>query len=261
MNSVTNSPHNARSALPCQPCLHRHDITKTMTSQFIPPSSSSKLLVLISGNGSNLQALIDACNTPALATTSIIRVISNRKDAFGLQRAQKASIPTTYHNLVKYKKAHPDTDAGVQAAREEYDRDLAKIIIDEGPDLVVCAGFMHVLSSTFCAMLSDAKIDIINLHPALPGKYNGAKAIDRAHADYQKGEISGTGVMIHYVIAEVDMGDPIVVKEVDMKVEESLGELEARIHEVEHGLIVEGTRVALESVNERKKRASADGTN
>src|ERR1700734_290290 len=88
----------------------------TMSSQPNLPSPS-RLLVLISGNGSNLQALIDACNTPALPHTSIIRVISNRKDAYGLQRAQKADIPTTYHNLVKYKKRHPTTDAGVQAAR------------------------------------------------------------------------------------------------------------------------------------------------
>jgi phosphoribosylglycinamide formyltransferase len=224
-------------------------------------TSPSKLLVLISGNGSNLQALIDACNTPAsLPHTCIARVISNRKDAFGLQRAQKASIPTTYHNLVKYKKRHPDTDAGVLAAREDYDRDLAGLIVQEAPDLVVCAGFMHVLSSTFCGLLSDAGIDIINLHPALPKKYNGAKAIERAYADYQKGEIGGTGVMIHYVIAEVDMGDPIVVQEVEIIVGESLGELEARIHEVEHGLIVKGTRQAVEKVKERKQRANGDGT-
>lgn len=233
-----------------------------MSSHSTPASSSSsrKLLVLISGSGSNLQALIDACNTPALPHTSIIRVVSNRKDAFGLQRAQNASIPTTYHNLVKYKKKHPVSEQGVLAAREEYDRDLAELITQAAPDLVVCAGFMHVLTPTFCNMLSEAGIDIVNLHPALPGKYNGAKAIDRAYSDYQKGEISGTGVMIHYVIAEVDMGEPIVVKEVDMRVEEPLQELEVRIHEVEHGLIVEGTRMALDKVKERKTEASGDGT-
>jgi phosphoribosylglycinamide formyltransferase len=223
-------------------------------------SSSSKLLVLISGNGSNLQALINACNTPALPDAVITHVISNRKEANGLQRAQKANIPTTYHNLVPYKKRHADTGQGGLAAREEYDRDLAQLILQHAPDLVVCAGFMHVLSSAFCATLSHAGVDIINLHPALPGRHNGAKAIDRAYADYQRGEISGTGVMIHYVIAEVDMGEPIVVREVDMRAEEPLQELETRIHEVEHELIVEGTRMALEKVRERKREASGGGT-
>jgi phosphoribosylglycinamide formyltransferase len=215
----------------------------------------SRLLVLISGNGSNLQALIDACNTPALPDTSIIRVISNRKDAYGLQRAQKVDIPTTYHNLVKYKKCHPATDAGVQAAREEYDRDLARLILDdERPDLVVCAGFMQVLSAQFCTLLAEAGVDIINLHPALPGRYNGARAIDRAYEDFQKGEISGTGVIIHYVIAEVDRGEPSAVRDVEMRTGEAKGELEARMREVEHVLIVEGARVALENIWERRNR-------
>jgi phosphoribosylglycinamide formyltransferase len=110
-------------------------------------------------------------------------------------------------------------------------------------------------------MLSHAGIDIVNLHPALPGKYNGAKAIDRAYADYQRGEISGTGVMIHYLTPELDMGEPIVVREVDMRVEEPLQELETRMHEVEHALIVEGTRIALDKVRERRKmEAGGDGT-
>jgi phosphoribosylglycinamide formyltransferase len=230
-----------------------------MSSQPNTPSPS-RLLVLISGNGSNLQALIDACNTPALPHTSITRVISNRKDAYGLQRAQKANIPTTYHNLVKYKKRHPATDAGVQAAREEYDLDLARLIVDdERPDLVVCAGFMHVLSAHFCTLLAEAGVDVINLHPALPGRYNGAGAIDRAFEDFQEGEISGTGVMIHYVFAEVDMGEPVVVRDVAMRAGEEKGELEARMHEVEHELIVEGTRVALENIGERRKREEGGG--
>ena len=232
-----------------------------MSSQATPPSAT-KLLVLISGKGSNLQALIDACNTPPflLPHATVTHVISNRKDAFGLQRAASANIPTTYHNLLKYKKRHPDTASGVAAAREEYDHDLAQLIIAETPDLVVCAGWMHILTDGFCKELGEADIDIINLHPALPKKYNGAKAIERAHADFQKGEISSTGVMIHYVIAEVDMGDPIIVQEVEMRKGESLEELEAKIHEVEHGLVVHGTKLAIENIKERRMRANGDGT-
>jgi phosphoribosylglycinamide formyltransferase len=94
----------------------------------------------------------------------------------------------------------------------------------------------------------------------LPGRYNGADAIGRAYEDFQKGETSGTGVMIHYVIAEVDMGEPIVVRDVEMRAGEAKGELEARMREVEHGLIVEGTRVALENIRERRKREGGGET-
>jgi phosphoribosylglycinamide formyltransferase len=128
--------------------------------------------VLISGNGSNLQAMIDQVTAGTL-NANIIRVLSNRKDAFGLQRAQKANIPTEYHNLVKYKKQHPATPEGVQAAREEYDAELARLILADQPELVVCLGFMHILSPEFLRPLEVANVRIINLHPALPGAFNG----------------------------------------------------------------------------------------
>jgi phosphoribosylglycinamide formyltransferase len=105
--------------------------------------------------------------------TTLVRVLSNRKDAFGLERASKANIPTLYHNLVKYKKQHPATTEGVQAAREEYDAELARLILADGPELVICLGFMHILSPQFLEPLEKANVRIINLHPALPGQFNG----------------------------------------------------------------------------------------
>jgi phosphoribosylglycinamide formyltransferase len=134
-----------------------------------PPA---RLTVLISGNGSNLQAVIDSISTSALPA-QIIRVISNRKDAFGLERARRADIPTHYHNLVKYKKQHADTPEGVQAAREEYDVELARLVLQDAPDLVVCLGFMHVVSDRFLGPLEEKRLGIVNLHPALPGRFNG----------------------------------------------------------------------------------------
>lgn len=134
--------------------------------------SPIRTTVLISGNGSNLQAVIDKVATKEL-DLNIVRVLSNRKDAFGLERARKANIPTTYHNLVKYKKQHPATPEGVQAAREEYDAELARLILADSPELVVCLGFMHVLSPRFLGPLEGARVRIINLHPALPGAFNG----------------------------------------------------------------------------------------
>jgi phosphoribosylglycinamide formyltransferase len=171
----------------------------------------------------------------------------SRKAAFGLERAAKASIPTTYHNLVPYKKRHPQTDEGTTAARAEYDADLAHIVLalDPKPDAIVCAGWMHIVTPSFLDPVAGAGIRVINLHPALPGEFAGAGAIERAWEAGRKGEITRTGVMIHEVIAEVDAGEPIVTREVELRQGEELEELERRMHEVEHGLIVEGTRKVL----------------
>jgi phosphoribosylglycinamide formyltransferase len=133
-------------------------------------------------------------------------------------------------------------------AREQYDADLAKLILRElpiRPDLIVCAGWMHILGPMFLSPMKAAGIPIINLHPALPGAFNGAHAIERAWKAFQDGEIEKTGVMIHYVIEEVDEGQPIVVREITMIRGESLEELETRIHQVEHQAIVQGTNIAL----------------
>ncbi|KAF1831470.1 phosphoribosylglycinamide formyltransferase [Decorospora gaudefroyi] len=203
------------------------------------------LTVLISGNGSNLQALIDACASGTLPNTRITHVISNRKAAYGLERATRASIPTTYHNLVAYKKKHPDN---TDTARAQYDADLANIILTSTPrpDLIVCAGWMHIVTASFLTPMAEAGIKIINLHPALPGEFAGAGAIERAwKAGHEQG-LKRTGVMIHEVIAEVDAGEAVVTQEVELREGESLEALEERMHGVEHGLIVEGTRRVLE---------------
>ncbi|KAH7359608.1 phosphoribosylglycinamide formyltransferase [Pyrenochaeta sp. MPI-SDFR-AT-0127] len=208
------------------------------------------LTVLISGNGSNLQALIDACASGTLPNARITHVISNRKAAYGLTRAANASIPTSYHNLVPYKKKHPeDTDR----ARTEYDADLAKLILDlqPRPDLIVCAGWMHIVTSSFLSPIASAGTKIINLHPALPGEFAGAGAIERAWEAGRKEGLKRTGVMIHEVIAEVDAGAAIVTAEVELKEGESLDDLETRIHSVEHGLIVEGTRRTLAGLGKK----------
>lgn len=135
-------------------------------------TSPIPITVLISGTGTNLQTVIDKIAAGELNAT-IVRVISNRKDVYGLERAAKANIPTQYHNLVKYKKQHPATEEGVQAAREQYDVELARLILEDKPELVVCLGFMHILSPQFLEPLERAQTRIINLHPALPGAFNG----------------------------------------------------------------------------------------
>ncbi|KAH0609796.1 uncharacterized protein H6S33_012342 [Morchella sextelata] len=214
--------------------------------------ASPRLLVLISGNGSNLQALISATtSTPPTLPAHIIHVISNKKAAFGLTRAANANIPTTYHNLVPYKKQHAD----IASARQAYDAELVRLILEQKPDMVVCAGWMHIFSEAALQPLVEAGVGIINLHPALPGQFDGADAIERAYKAFQRGEIGGTGIMIHWVICEVDRGEPIVVREVEMVAGEELAELEERIHRVEHVEIVNGTRMALKRLMREREAA------
>ena len=139
--------------------------------------SSTRLTILISGNGTNLQAVIDKIAARQLSA-AIVRVISNRKTAYGLERAKRAGLPILYHNLLKYKKDHPSTDEGVRAAREDYDAELAKLVLQDSPSLVACLGFLHVLTPRFLDPIKEAGVKIINLHPALPRAFSGSVSID-----------------------------------------------------------------------------------
>ena len=195
---------------------------------------TARIVVLISGSGTNLQALIDAVNAGDLSA-EISLVVSNRKKAYGLERAADAGIPTLYFPLKPYKMAGK--------SREMYDADLADKVLEEKPDLIVLAGWMLVLSPAF---LNQFPHQVINLHPALPGHFAGTHAIDRAYEAYQQGEISHSGCMVHRVVPEVDAGPMIATAEVPILPEEALADFEARMHETEHELIVKATKLALE---------------
>lgn len=213
-----------------------------------------QITVLISGSGSNLQALIDAEKAGKLGGT-ITQVISSNEKAYGLQRAEKADIPTKTHLLKTYYKGVPKENADERKAKRElFNSELANLLIYgnvEGksdddyvqPDLIVCAGWMLILSPTVLTPLEKAGITIINLHPALPGAFDGTHAIERAWQAGQDGEITKGGVMIHRVIAEVDRGAPVLVKEIELKKDELVEEYEERVHAVEHVAIVEGTNI------------------
>jgi phosphoribosylglycinamide formyltransferase len=211
---------------------------------------AARLTVLISGSGSNLQALINACQTTALPNAAIIRVISDRKDAYGLERAKQAGIPTTYHGILPFKKKYPDTSENphFQAARHAYDLELAEKVLADKPDIVICAGFMRILTTAFLDPVKRSDIPIINLHPSKPGDLIGANCIKRAWEEHERGERTETGIMIHYVIEEVDMGRPIVHKSISIEGCSNIQDLESRIHESEHTLIVEGTKAAIEAL-------------
>lgn len=228
-----------------------------------------RLTVLCSGNGSNLQALIDACESGKIPRSKIIKVIVNRKNAYATTRAANAGIPTAYFNLVSggFQQKGEKDEAKLKDARSRYDAALAELVLQDKPDLVVLAGWMHVFSEPFLTPLDAANVQAINLHPALPGEhtlhhvpsaetaprggtltaplgqYDGANAIQRAYQDFQDGKLENgrTGIMIHHVCLEVDRGAPIMTQEIECRQGETLESLETRIHAAEHELIVKAT--------------------
>ncbi len=184
----------------------------------------ASLVVLISGNGSNLQALLDACESGDLKAR-VVAVISNKRDAFGLERARRAGVPA----IVKPKPQELD--------RRVYDAELAEIVASYQPDWVVLAGWMRVLSSAF---LDRFPKRVVNLHPALPGMFPGTHAIDRAYAAYRAGAIDRTGVMVHLVPDEgVDDGPVLAQAIVPINPDDTLATLETRMHAAEHRLLVD----------------------
>jgi len=183
-----------------------------------------KLIILISGNGSNLQAIIDATVSKKL-NAAIALVVSNKSDAYGLERARKANIQI----LVKEKKT--------EQTRENYDRELAEIIKQEQPDFIILAGWMRLLSNHFLKHFSN---QVINLHPALPHTFPGINSITRAFEAYQRNEIKQTGIMIHFVPDEgIDDGPVIATEIVPIFPEDNLEIFTQRMHHAEHQLLVE----------------------
>jgi len=194
-----------------------------------------RLVVMISGNGSNLQALIDH-TTAGTLDAEITAVVSNRPDAYGLERARHAGIPTEVLSLSSFKQQG--------GSRTAYNRKLADLIAGYSPALVILAGWMLILADEFLRRFPGR---VINLHPALPGAFPGTNAIARAHAAFHRGEIKHTGVMVHGVVPEVDAGPLIVSEPVPIFRGESVVDLEERVHFVEHNLIVAAVDLLLRS--------------
>ncbi|KAJ7896066.1 formyl transferase [Mycena olivaceomarginata] len=209
---------------------------------------SRRIVVLISGSGTNLQALIDAQNTPSLPNAEIVLVFSNRKAAFGLTRASQAQPPiaTGYLALQPYLKAHPGK------TRDDYDAEVAGRVLQARPDLIVLAGWMHVFGEAFLNRAGQAKdgrgVPVINLHPALPGAFDGTNSIERAYEAFQKGEIAHSGAMVHRVVKDVDRGEPLIVREVPILQGEPLDDFAQRLHAVEWEIIVQASKQVLDQV-------------
>ncbi len=199
-------------------------------------TSKSRLVVLISGNGSNLQAILDACKSGEL-NAQVVTVISNKADAYGLVRAKDTGV-----EAVHFPKLQNET-------RQEYDKRLSDYVTNKLPDYIILAGWMRILSSSF---LSTFPSKVINLHPALPDTFPGTHAIERAFEAYGRGEIDHTGVMVHLVPDEsVDNGPVLATEIVPIHKDDTLEKLETRVHQTEHQILVETIKKIISNGVER----------
>ncbi len=182
-----------------------------------------RLVVMASGNGSNLQAIIDACaegRIPAVVTA----VVSDNSDAFALRRADAAGIPAV----------HIGRRPG--ESRADYDARLADLVSGFDPDWVVLAGWMRLLTMNFLGWFPGM---VVNLHPALPGELPGTHAIERAFDESRSGTRTSSGVMVHLVADEgVDDGPVLATAAVPILPTDTLDDFETRMHTAEHALLV-----------------------
>ncbi|MCH1449051.1 MAG: phosphoribosylglycinamide formyltransferase [Litoricolaceae bacterium] len=176
-----------------------------------------RVVCLISGGGTNLQALIDWQTKGLLGDAAIVSVISNVASAYGLERAKKASIPTAVLSHREY------------SDRLLFDQALRSLIDGYDPDLVVLAGFMRILTAEF---VTHYHRRLINIHPSLLPKYKGLDTHRRA---LDAGD-TVAGATVHWVTEALDAGDIIQQIEVPIVADDSEENLKARVLEAEHTL-------------------------
>lgn len=181
-----------------------------------------RIAVFASGFGSNLQALIDYNNKHGL-NGDIVLVFSNNKDAFALERAKKNNIKAVFMDPARY------------SSREQYDSEIIEILEEEKIDLVVLAGYMFLLSQEFADRFKNK---ILNIHPALLPSFKGTHGIKDA---YRYG-VKVTGVTVHFVDGGLDSGPIILQEAVDIDPDDSVEELEEKIHKVEHKIYPEAVK-------------------
>ena len=186
--------------------------------------------VLISSGGTNLQALID--NTKNNYIDGEIKiVISNRKDAYGLIRAEKAGIEAIYID-------------SSDLSEEEYNKKILRELEKRNIELVVLAGYLKILSKEF---IQKYKRRIINIHPSLLPKFGGKGYYgDRVHKAVLESGEKTSGATVHYVDEGTDTGEIILQEKVEVMKEDTVDRLKARVLEVEHRLLVEAVKMLAE---------------
>ncbi|MEO0413241.1 MAG: phosphoribosylglycinamide formyltransferase [Pseudomonadota bacterium] len=173
-----------------------------------------RVAVLVSGRGSNLQSLIDACAAPNFPA-EIVQVISNRPGAYGLERAQKAGIPT---RTIDHKSFE---------TKAAFERALAEALSEAGARLICLAGFMRLLSSDFVRRWEER---MINIHPSLLPSFKGL----HTHRQTLEAGVKIAGCTVHYVVPEMDAGPIIIQAAVPVEQGDDEDALAKRVLQQEH---------------------------
>lgn len=190
-------------------------------------SDKTKVAVLVSGGGTNLQALIDKVSGGELPQVELVKVISSRDDAFALQRA---------------------ADAGIETAVAKEQSAVLQELEDSGAEMIVLAGYMKVLSPEITERYRNR---IINIHPSLIPKYCGRGFYGiRVHRAVIEGGETESGATVHYVDEGVDTGKIIIQEKVPVLEGDTPEELAARVLETEHRILAEGLKKAIEALSE-----------
>jgi phosphoribosylglycinamide formyltransferase 1 len=181
------------------------------------PARPRRLAVLVSGSGSNLQAVLDRASSDPAFGGEVVVVGADRPDAHGLVRAEQAGVPTVVQSLGD----HPDRATWEEALRDD--------LLPYEPDVIVLAGFMRVLSGSFVATWPGR---VINTHPSLLPAFRGAHAVREALAF----GVKVTGSTVHLVDDQVDHGPIIAQQPVEVRADDTEDSLHDRIKAVEHDL-------------------------
>jgi len=185
--------------------------------------TSFRMAVLISGTGTNLQALLDQLHSPG-GPIEIVGVASSRSDAMGLRRAEAAGVESA---------VFPQADYEDRGARDQA---LGDWLDSLGIELVVLAGFMELLTSEFIGRFRDR---VINVHPSLLPAFPGLRAIERA----VEAGVEETGVTVHFVDEGIDTGPIVLQQAVELSYPADIAEIEQRVHGVEHSLLPRAVRM------------------
>lgn len=177
-------------------------------------SKQASIVVLVSGNGSNLQTILDNCEQ-GLINGKVSAVFSNKADAYALERATNADVPAVFVNPKDF------------ADRDTFDAELMAQIDQHQPDLIVLAGYMRILSADFVQHYAGK---MLNIHPSLLPKYPGLdthqRAIDNGDEEH--------GASVHFVTPELDAGPVILQAKVPVFSDDTAEEVASRVHEQEH---------------------------
>ena len=201
--------------------------------------SSVNIGVLISGGGTNLQALIDSIENKDI-NGNIKLVISNKKDAHGLKRAENSNIEAIYLNRSNF------------ASEDEYNKKLIEELKSRGIELIVLAGYLKVLSNDF---ISEYDMKIINIHPSLIPSFSGKGYYGEiVHQAVLDRGVKLTGATVHFVDEGTDTGPIIMQRAVNVELDETLESLKAKVLKVEHEMLVESVKLYCDGMIEVQDR-------